>query len=627
MISLLFLCSVWLHGEEYRTTKAEAWKATTINQAIQKLYGTTKRYQDSRIVLNIPKIASNGGAVPIKIKTSIPAKSIAIFQDTQPSALVGVMHLHDSAVVDYFLKIKLASSGLVVVIVEGLDGKLYFQYQKVEVALGGCEGGDGGASYYTPVRKVMPQYNTEAYNFINENQFQEVIASPLSTFSVDVDRASYANLRRYLFENKELPEKGVIRLEEMLNYFHYHYDEPSLKAFSIHSKLGETLWNSETKILHIGLQTKNVDIEMLAPNNLVFLLDVSGSMRDSTKLPLLINSFKLLLRQLRKEDRVSIVVYAGNSGLVLDRARGDEKEKILAVLEQLEAGGSTAGGEGIELAYHVAESAFIQGGNNRIILATDGDFNVGQSSESALVELIEKKRDSGIYLTVLGFGMGNYKDNKMEALAQHGNGNYAYIDSLLEAKKVLVTEVGSTLHTVAKDVKIQVEFNPKKVHSYRLIGYENRMLKSEDFRNEKVDAGEVGMGHSVTALYEIVPKTKKVSSLVDKLKYQQQISIDSEEYATIKVSYKKPNQDTSSYMGHAVLEEQETISKNNFNFAQAVVGFGMLLRNSSYIKELTYAQIIQRAKESKGEDKEGYRAEFIKMIEQAELLEINRTPQ
>jgi Ca-activated chloride channel family protein len=623
MVWMVFLCSLWLHGENYREIKTEAWKATSINEAMQKLYGTTKSFHDNRIRIKIPKIASNGGAVPIKIITTIPAKSIAILQDTQPYALVAVYAIHDSSIMDYFAKIKLSKSGLVVVVVEGLDGKLYSLQQRIEVALGGCDG-SSDSSYHTSVRRTPPVYTTEEYSFINENRFKEVKASPLSTFGVDVDTASYANVHRYLFENRELPQKGAVRIEEMVNYFNYDYTEPTSKPFAIHSRVGQSLWNYDTKVLQIALQTKKVAIETLPPSNLVFLLDVSGSMYDKKKLPLLVNSLSLLVRQLREEDSISIVVYAGSSGLVLDRARGNEKEKILGVLERLEAGGSTAGGQGIELAYRIAEKSFVKGGNNRVILATDGDFNVGQSSQSTLVELIEAKRKSGIFLTVLGFGTGNYKDNKMEALANHGNGNYAYIDSLLEAKKVLVTELGSTLHTVAKDVKIQVEFNPQEVQSYRLIGYENRMLNSEDFRNEKVDAGEIGMGHSVTALYEIVPANRKNSSSVDKLKYQKLSTIESSEFATVKVSYKKPDSNQSIYMSRAIFEEKNTILQDDFDFAQAIVGFGMLLRQSVFAKELTYQQVISTAKNAKNQDREGYRAESIKMMEQAELLSVSK---
>lgn len=617
MILIFLLSGFLLQGENFRETKKEAWSSTSINNAMLKLYGTSKSKEDARIIVSIPKIASNGGAVPIHISTTISAKSVAIFTDTTPFSLIAVYTVYDVA--DYFTKIKMGASGMVVVVVEGKDGTLYSTTRRVEVALGGCEGG-GGGSYYTSASK--PRYNTEEYSFVNENRFKEVATSALSTFSIDVDTASYSNIRRYLLENSVQPPKGVVRVEEMINYFTYDYEEPTTKEpFAVHTKVGQSIWNKNSKLIQIGLQTKKVDISELPANNLVFLLDVSGSMYDDNKLPLLIQSLKLLTKQLREKDRVSIVVYAGNSGLILDRAKGNEQEKIVKALKSLRAGGQTAGADGIKLAYDVAKKAFIKGGNNRIILATDGDFNLGQSSESALVELIEKERKSGIYLTVLGFGMGNYKDNKMELLADKGNGNYAYIDNLLEAKKVLVTELGSTLYTVAKDVKIQVEFNPKKVHSYRLIGYENRVLNNEDFKNDKVDAGEIGMGHSVTALYEVLLQSPKNKSEVGSLKYQKATLIDSEELATVKIRYKQPDGNQSLLMSQVINEEDNDIKEDDFNFVQTIVGFAMLLQESEFKKDLSYRELIELAKNSKGKDKEGYRAEFIKMMEQSELLQ------
>ena len=342
-----------------------------------------------------------------------------------------------------------------------------------------------------------------------------------------------------------IPPKDAVRSEEFINYFSYKYQEPvGSEPFFINLKVGDVVWDTTHKLIQIGIQTKKPEIEKLPPSNFVFLLDVSGSMNDSDKLPLLKQSLKLLTNQLRDEDRVSIVVYAGSAGLVLDRAKGTQKEKIINALDNLEAGGSTAGGEGIELAYEIAKKSFISNGNNRVILATDGDFNVGVSSESALISLIEEQRKSGVYLSVLGFGGGNYKDDTAELLADKGNGNYSYIDTLLEAKKVLVSQMSGTLYTVAKDVKIQVEFNPKKVYTYKLLGYENRALANEDFNDDKKDAGEIGMGHSVTALYEVVLNDgTNGSSSVDKLKYQTQNTTtqsDSNELATLKLRYKEP---------------------------------------------------------------------------------------
>ena len=463
--------------------------------------------------------------------------------------------------------------------------------------------------------------NSEEYNAINENKFKEVSSSPLSTFSTDVDTASYSNVRRFLNDRRaSLPPKNSVRIEELINYFSYDYKEPkNEEPFYINTRTGDSIWNNDTKIMEIALQTKKPNIAKLPASNLVFLLDVSGSMSSPNKLPLLKKSLKLLVKQLREKDRVSIVVYAGNSGLVLDKARGDEEEKIVKALEKLNAGGSTAGGAGIKLAYKVAEEAFIKDGNNRVILATDGDFNVGQSSQDELVKLIEKKRKNGVFLTVLGFGMGNYKDGKMEQLADKGNGNYAYIDNLLEAKKVLVTQMSGTLYTVAKDVKVQVEFNPNRVHSYRLIGYENRELANKDFNDDTKDAAEVGMGHSVTALYEIVLNSKDAKSKVDKLKYQRSIE-DSNELATVKIRYKKPDGDVSVKMSKVITDTDNDISKTDFDFVQTVAGLGMLLRDSEYKNSLTFSKLIELAKNSKGEDREGYRAEFIRMLEKAELL-------
>ncbi|CAA6799199.1 MAG: Von Willebrand factor type A domain protein [uncultured Sulfurovum sp.] len=475
-----------------------------------------------------------------------------------------------------------------------------------------------------PMPVPMPQMempNTEEYNSIKENKFKEVASSPLSTFSTDVDTASYANVRRYLNDRSAaLPPKNAVRIEELINYFSYDYKEPQTEdPFYINTRVGNTIWNNETKIMEIALQTKKPNIEKLPASNLVFLLDVSGSMGNPNKLPLLKKSLKLLVKQLRAKDSVSIVVYAGNSGLVLDKARGDEEEEIVEALDKLNAGGSTAGGAGIKLAYKVAEEAFIEGGNNRVILATDGDFNVGQSSQDELVKLIEEKRENGVFLTVLGFGMGNYKDGRMEQLADKGNGNYAYIDNLLEAKKVLVTQMSGTLYTVAKDVKVQVEFNPNRVHSYRLIGYENRALADRDFNDDTKDAAEIGMGHSVTALYEVMLASDKVKSQVDDLKYQRSVG-SSNELATVKIRYKKPDGDVSTKMSKVIMDVDADISQTDFDFTQTVAGFGMLLRDSEYKKSLTFNQLIELVKNSKGEDREGYRAEFIKMMEKAELL-------
>lgn len=468
--------------------------------------------------------------------------------------------------------------------------------------------------------------NTEEYSGISENGFHDPLKDPLSTFSIDVDAASYSNIRRFIHLGQR-PPKDAVRVEEMINYFDYDYAQPKGEdPFSITTEISSAPWNPKHKLVHIGLQGKNIAKDNLPPSNLVFLIDVSGSMSDENKLPLLKASFKLLVEQLREQDRVAIVVYAGAAGLVLPSTSGSDKKKIIEALENLQAGGSTAGGEGIRLAYEIAKENFKKGGNNRVILATDGDFNVGESSNEAMEKLIESKRNDGIFLTTLGFGMGNYKDSKMEVLADKGNGNYMYIDSILEAQKALVNEFGGTLFTIAKDVKLQIEFNPAKVKSYRLIGYENRMLKSEDFNNDKKDAGELGSGHSVTALYEVIPVGVESSfDLVDALKYQPAKKQEpvlvtksdlSNEILTVKFRYKKPDGDVSKLIVHPLVDQHVALEKtsDNFRWSAAVAAFGMILRESDYVKNYSTSEAIQLAQSAKGKDVEGYRIEFINLM-------------
>lgn len=470
-------------------------------------------------------------------------------------------------------------------------------------------------------------FNTEEYDNIVENQFVTALKEPLSTFSIDVDRAAYSNVRR-IIQSGSLPPAGAVRIEEMINYFNYNYPQPENEdPFSINTEIADCPWNKEHKLVHIGLQGKKIPTDNLPPSNLVFLIDVSGSMSDANKLPLVQSSLKMLTEQLRDEDRVAIVVYAGNAGLVLPSTKGSEQTKIKDAIDALSAGGSTAGGEGILLAYKVAQENFKKNGNNRIILATDGDFNVGMSSDDELVRLIEEKRKSGIYLTVLGYGMGNYKDSKMQQLADKGNGNHAYIDNINEARKVLVNEFGGTLFTIAKDVKLQVEFNPQKVQSYRLIGYENRIMTSEDFNNDKKDAGELGSGHTVTALYEIIPIGVKdaFTTKVDELKYQKATGANnnfSDELLTIKFRYKKPNEDVSKLIVHPVLDNNNSFesTSDNFKFSASVAEFGLLLRNSSFKENASYKQTIELAKQSKSNDEDGYRAEFVHLVQSAAEL-------
>lgn len=459
--------------------------------------------------------------------------------------------------------------------------------------------------------------NDEAYAQIDENNFQRVQLSPLSTFSIDVDKASYSNIRRMINNGQRIPFDAV-KIEEMLNYFDYNYPQPKDEhPFSINTEVAVTPWNKDTRIVKIGLQGKTYKNEELPASNLTFLIDVSGSMSSQNKLPLLKSAFKLLVNQLRAKDKVSIVVYAGAAGVVLEPTSGNKKEKIIAALDRLNSGGSTAGGAGIKLAYKLAEKNFIKGENNRVILATDGDFNVGASSNKAMEKLIEEKRNSGVFLSVLGFGYGNYKDSKLELLADKGNGNHAYIDTMQEAQKVFGKEFGGTLFTIAKDVKIQVEFNPKKVQTYRLIGYENRLLSDEDFIDDTKDAGELGSGHTVTALYEIIPVGMKSEYLKDihDLKYtKSEIKTDfSDELFTVKFRYKKPDGNKSIEMVH--IQKDEIIeASEDLKFSSAVALFGMQLRHSKYSNDSTVNDVIALAEKGRGEDKDGYRAEFIRMV-------------
>jgi len=475
-------------------------------------------------------------------------------------------------------------------------------------------------------------WNTEEYGRIYENSFLLALDNPLSTFSIDVDTASYSNVRRFINSN-QFPYKDAVRIEEMINYFSYDYPLPKDNhPFSIYTEISTCPWNDAHRLIHIGLQGKQLESKKLPPSNLVFLLDVSGSMSPANKLPLLQQAFKLLVKELGANDRVSIVVYAGAAGLVLPSTAASQKETIIAAIDRLHAGGSTAGGAGIKLAYKVAEENFIQEGNNRIILATDGDFNVGVSSTSELVRMIEDYRKKGIFLTILGFGMGNYKDGRMEQLADKGNGNYYYIDNLMEAKKVFVNDMRGTLFTIAKDVKLQIEFNPAKVKAYRLIGYENRLLKKEDFADDTKDAGELGAGHTVTALYEIIPYgSQEEIPGVDDLKYQDnRISPEafkSKEIMTIKLRYKKPDGEKSKLIVHPLKDRNIVLAKtsDNFRFSGAVAAFGMLLRDSEYKGGSSYESVLKLARDGKGKDFFGYRAEFIQLVEKCSLLESVRS--
>jgi Ca-activated chloride channel family protein len=469
--------------------------------------------------------------------------------------------------------------------------------------------------------KQIQLYNSEEYDAFVENPFELTKTQSVSTFSIDVDKAAYSNIRR-MINNGEMVNKNAIRIEEMINYFKYDYPQPkNEQPFSINTEYNDAPWNPKHKLLKIGLQGKNIPMDKLPSSNFVFLIDVSGSMDAANKLPLLKSSFKVLLDQLRPQDKVGIVVYAGSAGMVLPPTSAKEKDKIIEALDKLQAGGSTAGGQGIELAYKLAQENFIKGGNNRVIIATDGDFNVGTSSTHDLQTLIEEKRKSSVFLTCLGFGMGNFKDNRMETLANKGNGNYAYIDNMQEANKFLGKEFAGSMYAIAKDVKIQIEFNPKFVKSYRLIGYENRKLKNEDFTNDKVDAGELGSGHTVTALYEVIPTDVKSEFLPKEndLKYTKNTNDENfnDELATVKFRYKKPDGDTSSEIVQVAKNSNENISSasDDFKFASSVAWFGLVLRNSDLIKNKELKEVEKLAKKGKGSDEEGYRAEFVRLIE------------
>ena len=508
--------------------------------------------------------------------------------------------------------------------------------KKMSFSVGGA--GLGAAKPSSLVIAPQPQepHNTESYDRINENSFKDTTQKPLSTFSIDVDTASYANMRRMLSSGR-LPPPDSIRIEELINYFDYDYpDATGQHPFTVTTELSQAPWNKKHQLLHIGIQGKKIDMQDVPGRNLVFLLDVSGSMNSPNKLPLLKKGMKLLVEQLREQDQVSIVVYAGASGLVLPPTSGEDKTAIINALDRLSAGGSTNGGAGIQLAYQIAQQNWIKDGINRVILATDGDFNVGTSSRGALERLIEEKRKSGVFLTVLGFGSGNLKDSTLEQLADKGNGNYGYIDRLSEARKLLVKEAGGTLVTIAKDVKIQIEFNPMYVQQYRLIGYENRILAAEDFNNDKKDAGEIGAGHSVTAIYELIPPGQANSEnkeAVDPLVYQTERdktkASGTNELATLKLRYKKPHEDKSTLVKTVVSAQPLDHAKtsDNFRFSAAVAGFGLLLRKSEYKSDANYSMIQSLTEAALGQDPHNYRRELLKLMKKAQQLDSENTPQ
>lgn len=554
----------------------------------------------------------NGSSNPLYVINGKVSDSKA-FSNLNPNTIESVSVLKNAAATSMYGS--KASNGVVVIKTKKLsrkERKAFEKLQKVQDSIN--------------LSKQVQQRNNEEYDAFVENPFELTKNQSVSTFSIDVDKAAYSNIRR-MINNGEYINKNAVRIEEMINYFKYDYPQPkNNEPFSINTEYNDSPWNSKHKLLKIGLQGKEIPTDKLPNSNFVFLIDVSGSMDEPNKLPLLKSSFKVLLDQLRPTDKVGIVVYAGSAGMVLPPTSAKEKGKIIEALDKLQAGGSTAGGQGIELAYKLAQENFIKNGNNRVIIATDGDFNVGASSTGDLQTLVEEKRKSGIFLTCLGFGMGNFKDNRMETLANKGNGNYAYIDNLQEANKFLGKEFAGNMYAIAKDVKIQIEFNPKYVKSYRLIGYENRKLKNEDFTNDKIDAGELGSGHTVTALYEVIPNDVNSEFLPKEndLKYTKNTNDENfnDELATVKFRYKKPDGDTSSEIIQVVKNTNQSFSSssNDFKFASSVAWFGLVLRNSALIKNKDLKEIENLAKKGRGKDDEGYRAEFVRLVESYKII-------
>lgn len=475
-----------------------------------------------------------------------------------------------------------------------------------------------------PIRR---DFNREAYDRIEANPFRRTKGKPVSTFSIDVDRASYANTRRYI-NNGELPPKDAVRIEELINYFNYEYPQPEGdKPFSVNTEIATCPWNNEHELLHVGLQGEEIPKKDIPASNLVFLVDVSGSMNRPEKLPLVKSSLRLLTEELREKDQITIVVYAGSSGIALEPTPGDQKDKINQAINELKAGGSTAGSKGIKLAYQKAQDNFMEDGNNRVMLATDGDFNVGVTSDGALTRLIEEKRDKGVFLSVLGYGMGNYQGSKMEKLSNTGNGNYAYIDSKLEAKKTLVNEFGGTVKTIAKDVKVQVEFNPAKLKAYRLIGYVNRQLDKKDFKDDSVDAGELGAGHSVTVLYEVIPNGANLEQdpgASRELRYQEkkvkESAYNTDEVGILRLRYKEPQGTASNLIEYPLYRNKAGNVSKDFYWASSVAMLGMEIRQSPYKGETSYQLIQETAKQGMGNDKSGYRQGFLDMLEQIKAL-------
>jgi len=570
----------------------------TINQLAIRGTNSINAKQEPLIILDGRPISKN----EMQVLNPNDIKEVSILKDTSASSLYG----------------NRGSNG--VIVLTSKNGKVEkLSKRQLKKKLKELEKAQQQAPIQWPINDPTQD---ESYESFEENAFASPSTAPLSTFSIDVDNASYTNIRRFINNGQTVP-KDAVRVEEMVNFFKYKYAGPTNEhPFFIHTEYSDCAWNSNHKVLKVGLQGKNIPTDNLPASNLVFLVDVSGSMNDQNKLPLLKQSMKILVEQLRKKDKVSIVVYAGAAGLVLPPTSGDEKMTIIDALEKLQAGGSTAGGAGIELAYKIAQENFVKNGNNRVILATDGDFNVGASSDTDMQTLIEEKRKTGIFLTCLGYGMGNYKDSKMETIANKGNGNYAYIDNIQEANRFLGKEFKGSMFAIAKDVKIQIEFNPQHVQAYRLIGYENRKLKDEDFVNDAIDAGELGSGHTVTALYEIIPTNVKSDFFKEPidLKYSKTESssiVFGNELATIKFRYKKPDGEKSIEMVQVIENKSIPIenSSDDFKFSSAVAWFGLKLRDSKLVQNKDSEAIKTLAKKGLSNDNEGYKAEFIRLVE------------
>ncbi|MHC0441133.1 YfbK domain-containing protein [Flavobacterium sp. 3-210] len=592
---------------ERRIKRADASKGKAAGVQVQNNVGYVAAPSSNSTIMIRGNATISSKNEPMYIIDGVPAKANQMAK-INPSDIKDLKVLKDeSATSIYGSK---ASNGVVVI---STKNEMYKNLSEKEL------------DKKLNILPIPTEPNQEDYDSFVENAFESPKTAPLSTFSIDVDNASYTNIRRFLNNGQQVP-KDAVRVEEMVNFFKYTYPQPKNEhPFSINTEVSDSPWNSNNKILKIGLQGKNIPTNDLPASNLVFLIDVSGSMGDMNKLPLLKQSMKILVNELRAKDKVSIVVYAGAAGMVLPPTSGDEKKTIIDALDNLQSGGSTAGGAGIELAYKTATENFIKGGNNRVILATDGDFNVGSASNSDMEKLIEDKRKTGVFLTCLGYGMGNYKDSKMEILADKGNGNYAYIDNIQEANRFLGKEFKGSMFAIAKDVKIQIEFNPKQVQAYRLIGYENRKLRPEDFKNDAIDAGELGSNHTVTALYEIIPagvKSNYLAEQPDDLKYtktEPSSNNYSDELATIKFRYKKPDGDKSIEMVQTIENKSVALEKSSddMKFSSAVAWFGLKLRDSKLITNKSSEEIVKLAKQGNSNDGEGYKVEFIRLVEGA----------